>query len=125
MDITTMPWGPDVSHYRPVQDWKALAASGATFFGAKAKMPAGPAALAIDTGAVLITAALYLQDGQNHVRFYPPVEVPQDGERTRRIFRTTQLLAERYEESVAAYPTDWHMLQRIWLDDLEPRGEDA
>ena len=36
MDISQMPWGPDVSHYRPVRDWDALAASGATFFGAKA-----------------------------------------------------------------------------------------
>jgi len=36
MDISQMPWGPDVSHWKPVRDWVALAASGATFFGAKA-----------------------------------------------------------------------------------------
>ena len=35
------------------------------FFGAKAKMPAGPAALAVDTGAALLTASLYLEDGRN------------------------------------------------------------
>lgn len=29
-------WGPDVSKWRLVSDWGALAASGATFFGAKA-----------------------------------------------------------------------------------------
>jgi lysozyme len=29
-------WGPDVSQYWPVKDWDALAASGATFFAAKA-----------------------------------------------------------------------------------------
>ena len=29
-------FGPDVSHWSPVKDWAALAASGATFFGAKA-----------------------------------------------------------------------------------------
>lgn len=36
MEISQMPWGPDVSHWKPVRDWVALAASGATFFGAKA-----------------------------------------------------------------------------------------
>ena len=29
-------WGPDVSQWRPVKDWEALATSGPTFFGAKA-----------------------------------------------------------------------------------------
>jgi lauroyl/myristoyl acyltransferase len=90
------------------------------FFGAKAKMPAGPAALAVDTGAVLLTATLYLEGGRNHVRFSAPIEVPAEGERSRRIFRTTQLLADSYEASIAAHPADWHMLQRLWVDDLDP-----
>ena len=90
------------------------------FFGAKAKFPAGPAALAVDTGAVLLTASLYWEDGHNWVRFHPPVEVPPEGERSRRIFRTTQLVADQLEEAIAAHPTDWHMLQRLWVDDLDP-----
>jgi GH25 family lysozyme M1 (1,4-beta-N-acetylmuramidase) len=36
LDITSMEWGPDVSSYRPVKDWRALETSGATFFAAKA-----------------------------------------------------------------------------------------
>ena len=90
------------------------------FFGAKAKMPAGPAALAVDTGAVLITAQLYLDDGRNWVRFQSPVDVPQEGERSRRIFRTTQLVADKFEEGIGARPADWHMMQRLWVDDLDP-----
>jgi KDO2-lipid IV(A) lauroyltransferase len=90
------------------------------FFGSKAKFPAGPAALAVDTGAVLLTAQLYLQDGHNVVRFHPPVEVPPEGERSRRIFRTTQLVADQIEVSIRERPTDWHMLQRLWVDDLDP-----
>jgi len=90
------------------------------FFGAKAKFPAGPAALAVDTGAVLLTAQLYLEDGHNVVRFFPPVEVPTEGERSRRIFRTTQLVADQIEVSIRERPTDWHMLQRLWVDDLDP-----
>lgn len=90
------------------------------FFGSKAKMPAGPAALAVDTGAVLLTAQLYLEDGRNWVRFQSPVEVPQEGERSRRIFRTTQLVADKFQEGIAARPADWHMMQRLWVDDLDP-----
>ena len=90
------------------------------FFGAKAKFPAGPAALAVDTGAVLLTAQLYLEDGHNCVRFFPPVEVPVEGERSRRIFRATQLVADQIEVSIRERPTDWHMLQRLWVEDLDP-----
>lgn len=90
------------------------------FFGSKAKMPAGPAALAVDTGAALLTAELFLQDGRNAVRFHPPIPVPQEGERSRRIFATTQLVADRFAEGIASHPTDWHMLQRVWVDDLDP-----
>jgi KDO2-lipid IV(A) lauroyltransferase len=90
------------------------------FFGAKAKMPAGPAALAVDTGAVLLTASLYLEEGHNAVRFNPPIEVASEGERSRRIFRTTQNIATSYEDGIRARPTDWHMLQAVWVDDLDP-----
>lgn len=90
------------------------------FFGSKAKFPAGPAALAVDTGAVLLTACLYLEDGRNVVRFNPAVEVPTEGERSRRIFRATQLVADQIEDSIRGRPTDWHMLQRVWVADLDP-----
>ena len=90
------------------------------YFGSRAKMPAGPAALAVDTGAALLTADLFFRDGKNHVRFLPPVVPPAEGERSRRIFRTVQLLADCYEQAVSTHPTDWHMLQRVWLDDLDP-----
>jgi KDO2-lipid IV(A) lauroyltransferase len=90
------------------------------FFGARAKFPAGPSALAVDTGAVLLTASLYLEDGRNTVRFNPAVEVPTEGERSRRIFRSTQLVADQIEASIRTRPTDWHMLQRLWVADLDP-----
>jgi len=68
---------------------------------------------------VLLAAELYLADGRNNVRFMP-VDVPDEGERSRRIFRTVQNIAERFEVGVAAHPTDWHMMQRVWVDDLDP-----
>ena len=90
------------------------------FFGSKAKFPAGPAALAVDTGAALLAATLYYEDGHNHVRFHPRIVMPTEGERSRRIFRTTQLVADAFQDGIAARPADWHMLQRVWVEDLDP-----
>lgn len=33
----------------------------------------------------------------------------------------TQALADAYASGIAEHPEDWHMLQRLWLEDLEPR----
>ena len=46
--------------------------------------------------------------------------MPTEGERSRRIFRTTQLVADQIEVSIRERPTDWHMLQRLWVEDLDP-----
>ena len=84
------------------------------FFGATARMPAGPATLALRTGATLIPVTLsFLPDGW-HCVFHGEVEhtdVP----------TMTQALAHAFEAGIRAHPQDWHMLQRLWLDDLEPR----
>jgi KDO2-lipid IV(A) lauroyltransferase len=84
-----------------------------TFFGAATRMPAGPATLALRTGAALVPVHLaFLPDGWQ-VTFYD--EVPHTDVAT-----MTQVLAARFEEGIAQHPADWHMLQRLWLDDLDP-----
>ncbi len=90
------------------------------FFGSRAKFPAGPSALAVDTGAVLLPATLFLREGVNWVRFHAPIEIPVAGERSRRIFRSTQLVADVFAAGIAEHPSDWHMLQRLWVQDLDP-----
>jgi KDO2-lipid IV(A) lauroyltransferase len=90
------------------------------FFGARAKFPAGPAALAVDTGALLLPTTLYFEGGHNWVRFHPVIDVPTEGERSRRIFRTTQLLATSLEQGIRDRPADWHMMQKLWVEDLDP-----
>ena len=100
-----------------------LTASGVDveFFGATARMPAGPAALAHDTGAVLLPTTIHYRDRYTlGIRFHPQVEVPADGDRNSRIRRMTQQVADAFAEAIAEHPQDWHMLQRIWVDDLDP-----
>ncbi|MGW7329457.1 phosphatidylinositol mannoside acyltransferase [Streptomyces sp. NPDC054840] len=101
-----------------------LSASGVEvdFFGSTARMPAGPALLAQQTGAVLLPATLHYGDTPKlYGRIHPEVEVPRTGTRTERTTVMTQALADAFAWGIAAHPEDWHMLQRLWLDDLEER----
>ncbi|MFF5446761.1 phosphatidylinositol mannoside acyltransferase [Streptomyces sp. NPDC012888] len=103
-----------------------LSASGVEvrFFGAAARMPAGPALLAQQTGAVLLPATLwYGESPRMHVRIHPPVEVPETGTRKEKTVVMTQAVADAFASGIAAHPEDWHMLQRLWLDDLSTPEE--
>ncbi|MBZ4018553.1 phosphatidylinositol mannoside acyltransferase [Streptomyces purpurogeneiscleroticus] len=102
-----------------------LSASGmeVKFFGEAAKMPVGPAMLALQTGAVLLPVTLWY-DGTPVMRgrVHPGIEVPETGTRTDKAAAMTQALADAFASGIAEHPEDWHMLQRLWLADLEPRG---
>lgn len=91
------------------------------FFGAKARMPAGPAMLAAMTGAALLPVGLWFtDDGGWGQRICAPIELP-EGRLRDRVQVGTQLLADRFAELIAAHPAHWHMLQKLWLDDLDPK----
>ncbi|OEJ27819.1 phosphatidylinositol mannoside acyltransferase [Streptomyces agglomeratus] len=105
-----------------------LSASGTevTFFGEAARMPGGPALLAQQTGALLLPATLWYDDSPvMRGRVHPPVEVPETGTRDEKTSVMTQALADAFATGIAEHPEDWHMLQRLWLDDLEPRQESS
>ncbi|GAA1279324.1 lipid A biosynthesis lauroyl acyltransferase [Planotetraspora silvatica] len=100
-----------------------LTASGVEvdFFGAKTRMVAGPALLAIQTGAALLPAVLWFEGDGWGIRIYEEIPVPVEGTRQEKVAAMTQTLASVFEKGIAEHPEDWHMLQRLWLDDLEPR----
>ncbi|WHM39652.1 phosphatidylinositol mannoside acyltransferase [Streptomyces sp. BPTC-684] len=101
-----------------------LSASGVEvkFFGDTARMPAGPALLAQQTGALLLPVTLWY-DGSPVMqgRVHPPIEVPETGTRAEKTSVMTQALADAFATGIAEHPEDWHMLQRLWLADLEER----
>jgi phosphatidylinositol dimannoside acyltransferase len=101
-----------------------LTASGVEvdFFGGRARMPAGPAALTLGTGAALVPASLWYSDAGTHVRFHPPCRPPAAGTRPERVAALTQQVADAFAEGVAAHPEDWHMLQRLWVDEPASTG---
>ncbi len=105
-----------------------LSASGVPveFLGEAARMPAGPAALAAQTGAALLPVTLWY-DGTPVMkgRVHEEVPVPAEGSKREKVAAMTQAMADVWGEGVRAHPGDWHMLQRFWLADLEPRPEES
>ncbi|MBJ8337356.1 phosphatidylinositol mannoside acyltransferase [Antrihabitans sp. YC3-6] len=83
-----------------------------TFFGEPTRMPAGPAKLAIETGAALLPVHCWFTDGDWGFSVEAPVDTSGGVE------KATQLLAGHFEANIAAHPADWHMLQPLWLADL-------
>ncbi|HVR34080.1 MAG TPA: phosphatidylinositol mannoside acyltransferase [Acidimicrobiia bacterium] len=89
------------------------------FFGERTTMPAGPASLAIRTGAPLMAAATYFDGDGHHVVIRPPIAIPDGGERGGRIQAATQVLAREIEDLIRAAPDQWHLLQPNWPSDRE------
>jgi lauroyl/myristoyl acyltransferase len=92
------------------------------FLGEATRMPAGPAALAAQTGAALLPVTLWY-DGTAVMKgcVHEEIPTPATGDKRERVAAMTQALAEVWGEGVREHPQDWHMLQRFWLADLEPR----
>jgi KDO2-lipid IV(A) lauroyltransferase len=92
------------------------------FFGHPARMPAGPALLAVRTGIPLVTAFVsYTSTGIN-VEFNS-VPIPSEGTDSERVAQVVQTCADHFAQGITKAPQDWHMLQRIWIDgDFQERS---
>jgi lauroyl/myristoyl acyltransferase len=86
-----------------------------TFFGAPSRMPPGPAILALQTNAPLITAFVSYTDAGIHIDFNE-VALPLSGSDKEKTSQIIQKMAQQFENGISAHPEDWHMLQRIWVD---------
>jgi KDO2-lipid IV(A) lauroyltransferase len=91
------------------------------FFGKGAQMPAGPALLAIQTGADLITAFVKYEDVGIRIIFEEAIAVPESGSVPEKAAAMTQIMADRFAKHLAVNTVDWHMMQRIWLDPSESK----
>ncbi len=82
------------------------------FFGERVTMPAGPATLALRTGATLVAAACYAGPGRDHFAVVtPPVEVARTARLREDVTRVTQLIARELEGLIRRAPEQWHVLQ--------------
>jgi len=90
------------------------------FFGEKALMMGGPAALAVQTGAALMPATLWFEGNRWGVRLHEEIPVPESGDRWHKAAAMTQQIASAFEQGIREHPADWHMLQRVFVADLDP-----
>ncbi len=99
-----------------------LTASGVevTFFGEPARMAAGPAALAVQTGAALMPVTLYYEGDYWCADINHEVPVPPEGTRQEKVAVMTQQVARIFEAGIREHPEDWHMLQKVFVADLDP-----
>lgn len=106
------------SHIVPLLADRDLSARGieVEFFGGRTRMPAGPAILALRTGAPLFVAKMWYEPDAACGELSGPLPLPTDGPLDARVRALTQQIADKLAEGIAAHPADWHMLQRLWLD---------
>jgi KDO2-lipid IV(A) lauroyltransferase len=86
------------------------------FFGGTARMPAGPGLVAIRTGSPLVTAFVSYTDTGIHIQL-DAIEIPLDGDEDSKVKIVVQRCADNFALGISKNPQDWHMMQRIWVDD--------
>ncbi|PPK95955.1 KDO2-lipid IV(A) lauroyltransferase [Kineococcus xinjiangensis] len=109
-----------------------------TLLGEPARMAAGPAALALVTGAALVPIGVHYEElppgsagrrtGARHgivitfgAEVVPPPAVPGRAGREEAVRRMTQACADALAATIAEHPQDWHMLQPVFSADVGRR----
>ena len=87
------------------------------FFGGVAKMPSGPARLILDSDAAFISAYITYNKEGIIIELQEIGPVPKIGTTDEKIKALTQLMANNFAKGIQKTPVDWHMLQRIWVDE--------
>jgi KDO2-lipid IV(A) lauroyltransferase len=132
MGLTVVPHGPD-SGGAVLRALKAnelvgllcdrdIARTGVDveFFGERTTLPAGPATLAIRTGAPLLPTAVYFEGRGHHGVVRPPIPIERRGGGLREdVARITQALAHELEALIRRAPEQWHLMQPNWPSDYE------
>ncbi len=94
-----------------------------TFFGRTITVPPGPALLAVQTGAALVPAVAGFAGNDWSVDFYPEVVLDRADAPIRlrgKVIQAMQEVVDQFAVGIARAPQDWHMMQRLWQEDLEP-----
>jgi KDO2-lipid IV(A) lauroyltransferase len=95
------------------------------FFGRETAVPAGPAVLALKTGATLLPVYVFRQPDRSFESvFFPPIRWLPSGNRERDVQSITQRLMETLQTVVRSRPDQWYMFRPMWPADhyLLPAG---
>lgn len=84
------------------------------FFNGTAKMPSGPAILALRNNSYLIVAHVTYTAGGIHISFSDPL-ISNEREESDQVRDLIQQTADFFADGIRRKPEDWHMLQKIWI----------
>ncbi len=87
------------------------------FIGEETTLPAGPATLALRSGATLLTAATYFEGRGHRFVIDPPIDTTRQEGLRADVGRVTGVLADRLEAIIRTAPEQWHLLQPNWPSD--------
>ena len=90
-------------------------------FGAPRRLPAGPALLALSTGAPLCVCAVFTTAEGWHTVINPPAAIERTGVLRQDVAALTRFIAAGFERFISAAPPDWHMFQPAW--EGQPAGQ--
>jgi len=93
------------------------------FFGEKTRLPAGPATLALRSGAPILPTAIYQRGKMHHGVVRAPLATDRRSKLRDDVARVTQDLARELEILIRAAPEQWHLLQPNWPSDPGYRAE--
>jgi len=87
-------------------------------FGEPTTVPAGPATLALRTGAILIAAVVYSGPGRAHTaKVSPPIPAERLGRLREDVQRVSQAVTTQLEAFIADAPEQWYVFQPNWPSD--------
>jgi lauroyl/myristoyl acyltransferase len=95
------------------------------FFGRETAVPAGPAVLAMKTGATLLPVFMFRQpDTSFECRLFPPVTWVDSGDRETDVRTIMQKLMDVLQTVVRERPDQWYMFRPMWPErhDREEAG---
>lgn len=102
-----------------------------TLFGEPARVAAGPVLLALATGSPLLTAMIHYERLRGPrsqaagtpwgivITFSQPITQKPGEPRSEALPRMTQEWVNELAHGIAAHPQDWHMLQPVFVADLD------
>jgi KDO2-lipid IV(A) lauroyltransferase len=98
-----------------------------TFFGRTTYVPAGPAALALKSGAAIVPGYVWYGEREGYLlRAFSPI-IPRDcqGKEAKQaeIIRLTQEIYNAQEAMVRAWPTQWYMFRAFWPQEMPQKTE--
>ena len=94
------------------------------FFGERTTLPAGPATLALRSGADLVPGAMYQRPHGNHLGYIrPPMQIERRGKLRDDVARITQDIAHELEDLIRREPTQWHLMSPNWPSDHRALAE--